>query len=120
MAVKPAITMPIVSAMVATDIENSLRSFVKFSHTEPFKEYDVISDKLKEELQKNKGISLLDSMPKQLKPRGLLTAKFKTLESLKNSIPESHRSYYDSLKIMINNDLNDWETETVNKKQKSA
>ncbi len=29
-----------------------LKSFVKFSHTEPFKEYDVINDYLKEELQK--------------------------------------------------------------------
>ncbi len=58
-------------------------------------------------------------MPKQSKPKGLSLAKFKTLESFKNSIPESHRSYYNNLKFVINDNLNDWEIEIVNKKQKT-
>ncbi len=50
-------------------------------------------------------------MPKQLKPKDLSSAKFKTLEIFKNSTPESHRSYYNNLKSMINDYLNDWEIE---------
>ncbi len=66
------------------------------------------------------GTNILDSVPKQSKPRGLTSAKFKTLQSLKNSMPEKYRKFYDDLKLLVNDNLKDWDSDNNNKKQKKV
>jgi len=96
--------------------KNSLNSFVKFSHNEEFIEFNVLNDKLKKELLEKMGTNILDSILKQLKPRGLTSAKFKTLQSLKSSIPEKYRKFYDNLKPLVNDNIKDWDSDSINKK----
>ncbi len=75
---------------------------------------------LLEQLIKNKSTSLLSLMPRQSSPRGISSVKLKTLKSFLNAISENHRSFYNTLDSIVNNNLKDLNIEIAKKKSNKS
>ncbi len=94
--------------------KNSLKVFVKFDHKQDFIEFDILKNTNKNILEKSINTNILSLIPKQEKPLGISSVKYKSLKKLSECMPTEYRFYYKSLKSIIN----DLMSEDYNKKRR--